>query len=654
MRRERFKKTLRDVFGRRWFKILSFVALFALLGTVALMLTRASGVSVAVETESGNVAGNATKVTGTPAAGSSGNAYVKFGTTSGPGPSGISIPDTSYAIPASAVYVSPTGDNTHPGTLSQPVATFARALAIVPTGGTIVFRAGVYHEGEITITKDVTVQPYPHEQAWLDGTAQVTGWTSSGSSWYIDNSPSQYLCNPASGTCVSNPNRVDPSYPMSSSPQMVFVNGTALTEVSRLDQINATSFYYDAAAKRMHIGVDPTSKTVEIAVKRRAFIVNASGVTIRGIGIRRYGSVENTAASYFAGAMTNSGGVNNILFENNAFTENASRGLYISPSSGVVVRGNLFISNGMNGFHALSPNDLLFEKNTVQLNNTERYSFTPGASNNIAGALFICATTYVSKGTIQDNIFNQNTGNGLWASQGCNGMTIVRNVAKNNQLNGMHYEAGSDAIIASNLVYGNKGNGIQVIGPRNRVYNNTLSKNRQNLAIWQYVWALGGSAYYSTDNIVKNNIFSNTDGSATNLLTLPAALAEINGDAGQSVKLTPSQVVTAMNNNAYYLSTGSTPANILAWRGLGISRLFTTLDSTLKTVTGSESLGIGLSGGSNPFFVSEAAENYQLDSRSVAVNAGEDLPADIASAIGIPSTSVNIGAISWPGASPAP
>lgn len=44
------------------------------------------------------------------------------------------------------VYVSPDGDNTNPGTLTAPVQTIAQAANMIPNGGEIVLRGGVYPE----------------------------------------------------------------------------------------------------------------------------------------------------------------------------------------------------------------------------------------------------------------------------------------------------------------------------------------------------------------------------------------------------------------------------------------------------------------------------------------------------------------------------
>ncbi len=61
----------------------------------------------------------------------------------------------SRAVPAGAVVATP--GNARAG------------LAKVPNGGTLVLRGGTYHEALGTISKNVTIQSYPGETAWLDG-----------------------------------------------------------------------------------------------------------------------------------------------------------------------------------------------------------------------------------------------------------------------------------------------------------------------------------------------------------------------------------------------------------------------------------------------------------------------------------------------------
>ena len=59
---------------------------------------------------------------------------------------GKTLPWTNYPIPDRAVFMSPTGSDLNPGTLSAPVRTLNRSVSIAPAGGTIVLRGGEYHD----------------------------------------------------------------------------------------------------------------------------------------------------------------------------------------------------------------------------------------------------------------------------------------------------------------------------------------------------------------------------------------------------------------------------------------------------------------------------------------------------------------------------
>src|SRR5258708_1860598 len=70
------------------------------------------------------------------------------------------IADTAYAVPGGAVFVAPGGLDTNTGAAGAPLASIARAIAVVASGGTIVLRGGTYREQLGTITKRITIQPY--------------------------------------------------------------------------------------------------------------------------------------------------------------------------------------------------------------------------------------------------------------------------------------------------------------------------------------------------------------------------------------------------------------------------------------------------------------------------------------------------------------
>ena len=96
----------------------------------------------------------------------------------------LPVGSARYPVPSGAVFVSKSGSDWASGTLAAPLRTIQRAINIAPSGRTIVVRAGIYHESiNIPSNRTFTIQAYPGEAVWLDGSSTVTGWVRSGSVW---------------------------------------------------------------------------------------------------------------------------------------------------------------------------------------------------------------------------------------------------------------------------------------------------------------------------------------------------------------------------------------------------------------------------------------------------------------------------------------
>ncbi|MCE9615587.1 MAG: right-handed parallel beta-helix repeat-containing protein [Lentisphaerae bacterium] len=74
-----------------------------------------------------------------------------------------------------SLYVSLSGDDSHPGTIAQPFRTVAHAFATVRPGESIVIRGGTYYEGDLVMsgkarpTEPIVIQAYPGERVILNG-----------------------------------------------------------------------------------------------------------------------------------------------------------------------------------------------------------------------------------------------------------------------------------------------------------------------------------------------------------------------------------------------------------------------------------------------------------------------------------------------------
>jgi hypothetical protein len=72
------------------------------------------------------------------------------------------IGSTNYAIPAGALFVSPSGSDSAAGTEQEPLRTIGRAIAVARSSNTIVLRGGTYHETVVVPqNKSLTIQSYP-------------------------------------------------------------------------------------------------------------------------------------------------------------------------------------------------------------------------------------------------------------------------------------------------------------------------------------------------------------------------------------------------------------------------------------------------------------------------------------------------------------
>ena len=83
---------------------------------------------------------------------------------------------------AADFYVGPAGDDTHPGTEAQPLATIQAAVNKLQPGDTLLIRGGTYRETVTfprsgTADKPITLKPYRDEKVIVSGCDPVTGWT---------------------------------------------------------------------------------------------------------------------------------------------------------------------------------------------------------------------------------------------------------------------------------------------------------------------------------------------------------------------------------------------------------------------------------------------------------------------------------------------
>ncbi|WP_329243916.1 right-handed parallel beta-helix repeat-containing protein [Actinoallomurus sp. NBC_01490] len=584
-----------------------------------------------------------------------------LGGTAGAADPPLAIVPTDYPIPSGALFVSPSGDDSAAGDQTHPLKTVHKAVTAASAGGTIVIRQGTYRESLGSIGKKLTLQPYPGEQVWFNGASVVASsrFTADGATWRLDGWDPP-ICQPESGTppaadlhnCV-NPDGLSSANPIGADPEMVFVDGTPLTEVTAKSAVGAGKFYYDSVGSKLYIGTAPTGHTVEVADKKLALQLSAgaAGTVVRGLGFIHYASAPDETT----GAAALISQAQGAVFEKDTIALNAAGGLSLSLQSGMRVSGNLLLRNGYDAILTHKATDLTVEDNQVYGNNTERLGM---GSSAITGAGM--KATRLRDSVVRDNVFDGNTGTGFWCDLACNNVQVLRNVARGNSKHGLYYEVSAHGLIASNLSTGNGGYGLKISGSAHvRTYNNTFAGNAQAIEVAEDPrptepcdndlnrcptaedQALGVT-YDTADVTLVNNIFAGATGESAALFDTVA---------NKTTGVGAAQMIPAaqMDHNGYYRASATAPGTLVNWQSATAGTSYTSLPAF--QATGRDAHGL-YQEGSASYFTDAAGGDYRVVPGSPAETAGAALPADVATAIGVSSgTPVALGALAWPGRS---
>ncbi len=535
------------------------------------------------------------------------------------------IGTTAYPVPAGAIFVSPSGSDSAAGQLGSPLRTVQRALTVAPSGSTIVLRAGTYHES-LTVPggKKLTVQSYPHEAAWLDGSSAVTNWTPSGSTWVasgwnhvFDSSPTFTRGAPDSTT--PSWQWLNPAYPMAAHPDQVFVGGVAQAQVASRSQVRPGTFYYDTAAKQLVLGTNPGSGQVRASDLQKAITVGSAGFTLKGVGIRRYApSVPDMGAvtSYQGGA----------TFENVAFLDNATTGVSLG-GSGNTLRQVTAARNGLLGVQVNNSDNLTLTGVLAANNNSEHFNTSP-----VSGGVKITRSRGVD---VRNSAFLRNASHGLWFDESVYGMTVANNDSIGNVGNGIVIEISSTATLVNNLVTDNQKSGIKLDDvSSSQVWNNTLTGNVKNLDITQDARRGNNPADAGHDTrqaqpdptmpwitgpvTVRNNVIGNGSG---NCLLCVQDVTKV---------MSAEQMRVNADYNLYRRPSASAPTWAVVWSRSGTNPAVFDTFAQFSAATGLEAHSVLQTG------VSSAA--------AAPAAMGTAVPSSIAALAGKPAGTVHVGA----------
>jgi parallel beta-helix repeat protein len=375
----------------------------------------------------------------------------------------VPVGSASYPVPAGSLFVDGAqGIDSASGTSAAPLRSIAAAVTKASSGRTIVVRAGVYHESvSVPVGKALTIQAYPHEAVWLDGSRPVTSWRQAGSVWVSDNWTAAFDDSASFGTGVDYPSMLTAAHPMAAKPDMVFVDGVQLAQVASTGSVTAGAFAVDYTAKTLTIGTNPTGRLVEASDLPLAFSVLSSGNVIQGLGVRRYATPMPTI-----GTMRIWGGSNTV--RNVVLEDNATVGISFIHSNNVADHLTV-VRSGMMGIHANEADNLKITNTIVENNNFELFNTTPTASG-------IKVTR--TRGVTIDNVLAlNNLATGIWFDESVYNIVLVNSEARGNTGQGFLLELSDTAIVANNSLTGQT-RGLFLLDSGNvQVYNNEFGGN---------------------------------------------------------------------------------------------------------------------------------------------------------------------------------
>lgn len=535
---------------------------------------------------------------------------------------GATLGSANYSVPASALFVSPSGNDDAAGSKQAPWRTAAHAIAAAPNNATIVLRGGTYHES-VTVpgNKTLTIEAFPGEIVWFDGSTSVTSWIQSGGHWVASDWTSEFDSTPSYTGKVPPGGYwtfVNPAHPMASHPDQVWLGDAQLSQVGSADQVTAGTFYVDYKADQIVIAQNPVGLAPRASDLAIAITVNSPNSVLRGFGVRRYATAIANMGSVRLGGTGDSA-------DNLVVSDSSSTGL--STSKANVHVSNLTLSdNGMLGMNAVYADGLVINSVLSENNNAESFNFAP-----VSGGIKIGRSRGV---VVSDSTFQSNNGPGLWFDESCYNVAAVGNSFLDNAGNGMSFEISSTGIFANNVVSGNGAIGFKINNSNDaRIWNNSFAGNGNNINIAEDARRASNTStaghdprqpnpdpavpWIIYDDDVMNNIFQPTVSGAASVIAIDytgqhtAAGLGTDIDGNMFVRPDSGHAILSWDATNKQQQLFATAAAFTAAAGIGQSNVDA---SAAQWSTGGQSLGRPL-----------------------------PLPADVASATGMPLSMRHLG-----------
>lgn len=409
---------------------------------------------------------------------------------------GTTLGSQSYAIPSGSRFVDAArGSDSASGTESSPYRTVAKAISSTANGGTVVLRGGTYHES-VLVDKTITIQNYPKEVVWFDGSRPVTNWVKSGTTW-VSSGWTPSFSSSMGGDAAFKSRFLASGYPMAANPDQLFLNDRPFRQVGSSGSVVAGTFSVDGGADKLYVGSDPSGQDVRASDLAQAIRIIAPNTVLRGFGVRRFATPYEARGTIQMDAT--GGKFSHMIIQDNA-TIGLAQSKYDKVVDHVVVQ-----RNGMMGLGLDRGDRFTMTNSIVRDNNSEHFKPQP-----VAGGIKITNTNTLR---LENNdVSDNNEGLGIWLDVFSSNFTIVGNTVMHNGEVQMEIEMSANGIIANNAVRGGT-TGIRVYDSEKvKVFNNEIGEyslfafNISQDARWKTDAKSGFSLRVNTINFSNNVI----------------------------------------------------------------------------------------------------------------------------------------------------
>ncbi len=347
----------------------------------------------------------------------------------------LPLGNANYPIPgANVIYLAANGNDANSGTTaSLPKASLTAAIGAVPAGGTIVVRAGEYHQvAASAVTKQITIQNYPDEAVWFDGSDVITNWTQEGGRWWAPYGIEFEHDDP------------DGMVDATQNPMAAWKDGCWRDDV-RLWQVasnpSSGQFSRDYDADRIWVADNPNGHEMRAIARSRLLILQGADSAVRGIGIRRYsGAVSSGSGATVLVTAAGSG----VTIENVYMQDSGELGI---NTSNAYIHANTTVQPHHLAYGGNLGSNNVYSNNLIRNANYKRYKTQP-----VAGAIKLTKqTNCVIKHNIIDNTYNSMS---IWLDVSCYQPMIIGNLITNSKGTGIFVELTEGGIVANNWCYG--------------------------------------------------------------------------------------------------------------------------------------------------------------------------------------------------------